>query len=41
MVGKLPGELTAAGGEGDDLLVYNVNEPGRHVFAVPPGERLD
>jgi formylglycine-generating enzyme required for sulfatase activity len=25
VVGKLPGELTAAGGEGDDLPVYNVN----------------
>jgi formylglycine-generating enzyme required for sulfatase activity len=25
IVGKLPGELTAAGGEGDDLPVYNVN----------------
>jgi formylglycine-generating enzyme required for sulfatase activity len=25
VVGKLPGELTPAGGEGDDLPVYNVN----------------
>jgi formylglycine-generating enzyme required for sulfatase activity len=25
VVGKLPGELTAAGGEGEDLPVYNVN----------------
>ena len=25
VVGKLPGELTVAGGEGDDLPVYNVN----------------
>jgi formylglycine-generating enzyme required for sulfatase activity len=25
LVGKLPGALTAAGGEGDDLPVYNVN----------------
>jgi formylglycine-generating enzyme required for sulfatase activity len=25
VVGKLPGELTAGGGEGDDLPVYNVN----------------
>jgi formylglycine-generating enzyme required for sulfatase activity len=27
LVGKLPGELTAAGGEGDDLPVYNVSYP--------------
>src|SRR5262249_54467989 len=25
LIGKLPGELTAAGGEGNDLPVYNVN----------------
>ena len=25
VVGKLPGEITEAGGEGDDLPVYNVN----------------
>jgi formylglycine-generating enzyme required for sulfatase activity len=25
IVGKLPGELTAEGGEGDDLPVYNIN----------------
>jgi formylglycine-generating enzyme len=25
VVGKLPGQLTAAGGEGDELAVYNVN----------------
>jgi sulfatase modifying factor 1 len=27
VVGQLPGELTAAGGEGNDLPVYNVNYP--------------
>src|SRR5258708_8244379 len=27
VVGKLPGELTAAGGEGDDFPLYNVNYP--------------
>ena len=32
MVGKLPGELTAAGGEGDNLPVYNVNNPEAEAF---------
>jgi formylglycine-generating enzyme required for sulfatase activity len=32
VVGKLPGELTAAGGEGDDLPVYNVNYPEAEAF---------
>jgi formylglycine-generating enzyme len=32
VVGELPGELTAAGGEGDDLPVYNVNYPEAEAF---------
>jgi formylglycine-generating enzyme required for sulfatase activity len=32
VVGKLPGELTAAGGEGDDLPVYNVNYAEAEAF---------
>jgi formylglycine-generating enzyme len=32
VVGKLPGELTVAGGEGDDLPVYNVNYPEAEAF---------
>jgi formylglycine-generating enzyme required for sulfatase activity len=32
VMGKLPGELTAAGGEGDDLPVYNVNYPEAEAF---------
>jgi len=34
VVGKLPGELTAAGGEGDDLPVYNVNYPEAEAFCL-------
>ncbi len=49
VVGRLPGELTAAGGEGDDLPVYNVNyaeaeafcrkltEMGRQAGELPAG----
>ncbi|MBI3417409.1 MAG: SUMF1/EgtB/PvdO family nonheme iron enzyme [Verrucomicrobia bacterium] len=32
VVGKLPGELTAGGGEGDDLPVYNVNYAEAEAF---------
>ena len=32
VVGKLPGELTAPGGEGDDLPVYNVNYAEAEAF---------
>lgn len=32
VIGKLPGELTAAGGEGDDLPVYNVNYAEAEAF---------
>jgi formylglycine-generating enzyme required for sulfatase activity len=32
VVGKLPGELTAAGGEGDDFPVYNVNYAEAEAF---------
>ncbi len=32
VVGKLPGELTAAGGQGDDFPVYNVNYPEAEAF---------
>jgi formylglycine-generating enzyme required for sulfatase activity len=32
VVGKLPGELTAAGGEGDDFPVGNVNYPEAEAF---------
>ena len=32
VVGELPGELTAEGGEGDDLPVYNVNYPEAEAF---------
>jgi hypothetical protein len=34
VVGKLPGELTAAGGEGDDLPVYNVNYAEAKAFCL-------
>jgi len=34
VVGKLPGELTAAGGEGDDLPVYNVNYREAEAFCL-------
>jgi len=34
IVGKLPGELTAAGGEGDDLPVYNVNYAEAEGFCL-------
>jgi len=49
VVGKLPGELTPAGGEGDDMAVYNVNyaeaegfcrkltELGRKLGELPEG----
>jgi formylglycine-generating enzyme required for sulfatase activity len=39
VVGKLPGELTAAGGEGDDLPVYNVNYAGAEAFCLKLTER--
>jgi formylglycine-generating enzyme required for sulfatase activity len=32
VLGKLPGELTASGGEGDDLPVYNVSYPQAEQF---------
>jgi formylglycine-generating enzyme required for sulfatase activity len=32
--GKFPGELTAAGGEGDDLPVYNVNYAEAETFCL-------
>src|SRR5215210_7180576 len=32
VIGKLPGELTEAGGEGDDLPVYNVNYAEAETF---------
>src|SRR5947209_8087030 len=32
VIGDLPGELTAAGGEGDDLPVYNVNYAEAEAF---------
>lgn len=32
VIGKLPGKLTAAGGEGDDLPVYNVNYADAEAF---------
>jgi formylglycine-generating enzyme required for sulfatase activity len=34
VVGKLPGELTAAGGEGDDFPVYNVNYAEAEGFCL-------
>ena len=34
VVGKLPGELTAAGGQGDDLPVYNVNYAEAEGFCL-------
>src|SRR6516164_8894636 len=34
VLGKLPGELTAAGGEGDDLPVYNVNYAEAETFCL-------
>jgi formylglycine-generating enzyme required for sulfatase activity len=34
VVGKLPGELTAAGGEGDELPVYNVNYAEAEAFCL-------
>jgi formylglycine-generating enzyme required for sulfatase activity len=39
VVGKLPGELTAAGGEGDDFPVYNVNYPEAETFCLKLTER--
>jgi formylglycine-generating enzyme required for sulfatase activity len=32
VIGKLPGVLTPAGGEGDDMAVYNVNYPEAEEF---------
>jgi formylglycine-generating enzyme required for sulfatase activity len=32
LIGELPGELTAEGGTGDDLPVYNVNYPEAETF---------
>jgi formylglycine-generating enzyme required for sulfatase activity len=34
VVGKLPGELTAAGGEGDDFPVYNINYSEAEAFCL-------
>jgi formylglycine-generating enzyme required for sulfatase activity len=34
VIGKLPGELTAAGGEGDDLPLYNVNYAEAEAYCV-------
>jgi sulfatase modifying factor 1 len=34
VAGKLPGELTPAGGEGDDFPVYNVNYPEAQAFCL-------
>ena len=34
VVGRLPGELTAAGGEGDDLPVYNMNHAEAGSFCL-------
>jgi formylglycine-generating enzyme required for sulfatase activity len=39
VAGKLPGELTAAGGEGDDFPVYNVNYPEAESFCRKLTER--
>jgi formylglycine-generating enzyme required for sulfatase activity len=39
VVGKLPGGLTAAGGEGDDFPVYNVNYPEAEAFCRKLTER--
>jgi formylglycine-generating enzyme required for sulfatase activity len=39
LVGKLPGELTAEGGEGDDLPVYNVNYAEAEAFCLKLTER--
>jgi formylglycine-generating enzyme required for sulfatase activity len=39
VVGKLPGELTAAGGEGDDLPVYNVNYAEAEAFCLQLTDR--
>jgi formylglycine-generating enzyme len=39
VVGKLPGELTAAGGEGDDLPVYNVNYAEAEAFCLQLTQR--
>ena len=39
VVGKLPGELTEAGGEGDDLPVYNVNYAEAEAFGHKLTER--
>src|SRR5207302_4445390 len=39
VAGKLPGELTAAGGEGDDLPVYNVNYAEAEAFCRRLTER--
>jgi formylglycine-generating enzyme required for sulfatase activity len=39
VVGKLPGELTAEGGEGDDLPIYNVNYAEAEAFCLKLTER--
>src|SRR5205807_5500479 len=39
VMGKLPGELTAAGGTGDDLSVYNVNYAEAEAFCLTLTER--
>ena len=39
VVGKLPGALTAAGGEGDDFPVYNVNYAEAETFCLKLTER--
>jgi formylglycine-generating enzyme required for sulfatase activity len=39
VVGKLPGERTAAGGEGDDFPVYNVTYPEAEAFCRQLTER--
>jgi formylglycine-generating enzyme len=39
VIGKLPGELTAAGGQGDDFPVYNVNYPEAETFCRKLTER--
>jgi formylglycine-generating enzyme required for sulfatase activity len=39
VAGKLPGELTAAGGAGDDFPVYNVNYPEAEAYCRKLTER--
>ena len=39
VIGKLPGELTAAGGEGDEFPVYNVNYAEAEAFCHQLTER--